>query len=358
MKYIGLMSGTSLDGIDAALVDFSKPAPKLLDTYAKPLPADLKTRLSEFHTPGFDEITRLGELDCLLGNHFADATLQLINQSRFSAKDIQAIGSHGQTIRHHPHGKHQFTLQIADPNIIAATTRITTVADFRRRDMAVCGQGAPLAPAFHHAIFAHETKPRAIVNIGGIANVTLLIPGKPVVGFDTGPGNCLMDAWCEKYIGKPFDQNGEWASTGKTNDTLLETLLSDPYFSREHPKSTGREHFSLEWLKTTASPEDTQATLLQLTAKTIIDAIHPHTTTGDIIVCGGGAHNTALLTALQSQTRCTVSTTQEYGLDPDWIEAIAFAWFAKLTLEQKPGNLPSVTGAARPVILGGVYFAS
>lgn len=359
MKIVGLMSGTSLNGIDAALVDFSTPTPRLIATHEHPLPKNLKTTLSEFHEPGFDEITRLGTLDQILGNHFADATLQLLNKQGMTSTDVDAIGSHGQTIRHHPVSKHPFTLQIADPNIIAARTRITTVADFRRRDMAVCGQGAPLAPAFHEKIFRDESNPRVIVNIGGIANITILIPGKSVTGFDTGPGNCLLDSWCEKHTGQPFDRYGSWSHAGTVNETLLQTLLDDPYFKTPTPKSTGREYFNLTWLEkhNLPSPQDTQATLLALTAKSIINDAHKHMTSGNILVCGGGVHNTVLMQAMQNQTDCTVLSTKVFGVDPDWIEAMAFAWFAKQTLEQKPGNAPSVTGATRPVILGGVYYA-
>ena len=411
MKYIGLMSGTSLDAIDVALVDFSTPLPTLLATLSKPLSSDLRTRLKAFHEPSFDEITRLGALDHILGHQFADAILQLLQEQGLTPKDITAVGSHGLTIRHHPQGAHPFTLQIADPNIIATKTGITTVADFRRKDIAVKGQGAPLAPAFHEYVFRDATKPRVIVNIGGIANITLLLPGQPIIGFDTGPGNCLMDVWCEQHTGKPFDQYGAWATTGKINLPLLQTLLEDSYFERAHPKSTGREYFNDAWLlakmvsdtrandllynetnkhgvkhqaipsgpfsqkeknstacdpritllfqkeklQNDSSPETIQATLLALTATTIIKAIHQHTKMGDIIVCGGGAHNTALMQAIQQQTACVVASTQAYGINPNWIEAMAFAWFAKSTLEKKP--IPTVTGATRPAVLGGVYYA-
>ncbi len=357
--YIGLMSGTSADGIDAALVDFSGDQPKLLHGYYKPFSHDLRQCILELYQPGIDEIKRMGNLDIALGHAFAGAANQLLQESQISSKNIRAIGCHGQTLRHDPACR--YTLQVGDPNIIAAKTGITTIADFRRRDMAYGGQGAPLVPAFHQTMFAQLGQHRAIVNIGGIANVTLLLGDqKTILGFDTGPGNALMDAWIERHLQQPYDKQGAWASQGNINHELLNTLLADPFFHLAPPKSTGRDYFNLQWLERYLTPAfsavDVQATLAALTAQSIIAAIKPYFLQGEIIVCGGGAHNNILINQIKEHAApLAVSTTREKGIDPHWIEAMAFAWLAKQTLTKQTGNMTAVTGASQAAILGGVY---
>ncbi len=364
--YIGLMSGTSADGIDAAIVDFSQKNPRLIATHYTPYPASVREKILSLCTYGDNEIERLGELDYLLGKAFANAVNAILKQENLSADDIKAIGSHGQTIRHRPRKARRFTLQIGDPNIIAAETGITTIADFRRKDMALHGQGAPLVPAFHQTLFASNQHNCAVINIGGIANVTLLLKNSnEVIGFDTGPGNALMDAWIATHQNISHDQDGKWAAQGTIHSNLLTQLLSDNYFALPHPKSTGREYFNLAWLQNNLSkingliaPQDVQATLSELTAHSILIAIRKLMSDGDIFICGGGVHNHFLLQRLQTLAApaFTVASTTKKGIDPDWIEAMAFAWLAKQTLEGHPGNLPSVTGATRAAILGGIYY--
>ncbi len=359
--YIGLMSGTSADGIDAALVDFSQPQPRLVHSYYYKFPSDLRQAILGLCQSGADEIKRMGDLDILLGNAFADAVHVLLQESQTSAKQVRAIGCHGQTIRHYP--DRRYTLQVGDPNIIAAETHITTIADFRRRDMALGGQGAPLVPAFHQAVFAKKGQNRAIVNIGGIANITLLSGDDPnILGFDTGPGNTLLDAWTEQHLQQAYDKDGAWASEGKVNPVLLEKLLADPFFQASPPKSTGREYFNLEWLGkylvTPLSPADVQATLIALTAQSIVAAIKNYFSQAEIIICGGGIHNTLLMDQLKNNAApLSVYSTREFGIDPDWVEAIAFAWLAKQTLSSQTGNITAVTGAKQAAILGGIYQA-
>lgn len=363
--YIGLMSGTSADGIDAALVDFSQPLPRIVATHYAAYPDTLRKKIHALCQAGDDEIMRMGELDIILGKAFAQATNELLHNQSLSAHDIKAIGSHGQTIRHHPHHPYRFTMQIGDPNTIAAETGITTVADFRRKDMALGGQGAPLVPAFHQHILASDSIQRAIVNIGGIANVTILSPNqqKAIIGFDTGPGNALLDSWIQRHQHLTHDKNGAWAAKGKILPLLLEKCLTDPYFKLTPPKSTGREYFHLAWLEKylseTYSSVDVQTTLAELTAITIIEAIQHYFSNGEIIICGGGAHNHFLLSRLRAlaEPHFNIDTTLKYGIHPDWIEAMAFAWLARQTLNRQPGNLPSVTGATQQTILGGIYFS-
>lgn len=357
--YIGLMSGTSLDGIDAALVDFDQEHPRLIATRYNPFSPELRQKIFDLCSPGLDEVNRLGELDILLGKEFAATATALLTDNRRSNTEVRAIGSHGQTIRHHPERK--FTLQIGDPNVIAAATGITTVADFRRRDIALGGQGAPLVPAFHQAVFSAPETNRAIVNIGGIANITVLNKDGATHGSDTGPGNTLLDAWIEQHQNKTYDANGEWAKSGVQQQKLLKQLLSDNFFHLPPPKSTGREYFNLTWLKkhiTQESPIDVQATLVALTAHSIVNAIKKYFSSGEIFVCGGGAQNGFLLQQIQHiAPEFSVNTTEKLGVHPDWVEAMAFAWLAKQTLEKKPGNLTAVTGAEKHTILGGVYFS-
>jgi len=368
--YIGLMSGTSLDSVDAVAVDISAEHSTLLANSSFPLPTDIQQRILQLTQPGNNEIDQMGQLDLDLGQLFADATNQLIEQSGIDRTRIRAIGSHGQTIRHRPaEGAPGFTLQIGDPNTIAEQCSITTVADFRRRDMAAGGQGAPLVPAFHEALFRTAACDRLLVNIGGMSNITVL-PANPdtcVMGYDTGPGNVLMNSWIQHCQDKEYDHDGQWALSGQVDQVLLAQLLSLPFFDLLPPKSTGREQFNLDWLQQqldqlthSVSPVDVQATLLEYTARTLCEAIQKHENWQkyEVYLCGGGAHNSALkdrISALLSPA--PVQTTAALGVDPDWVEAIAFAWLAYRTLEGLSGNLSAVTGANGQRILGGIYPA-
>jgi len=356
--YIGLMSGTSMDGIDAALVDFSSATPSVVKTASINWSPTLKEKLSTAATGGFLTANQWGELDSEVGQAFADAALEVSQ----GIKAIAAIGSHGQTVAHQPKGTNGFSVQLGNANIIAEKTGITTVADFRRRDIAAGGQGAPLVPPFHAAIFGDANKHRVIVNIGGIANITSLpSSGNNIIGFDTGPGNHLMDKWISLHQGVSFDQAGQWASTGTVIHELLEQLLSDHYFSQAAPKSTGTDIFSLNWLNQhspNGAAEDVMATLLELSVQSIAKGVQSLATPVDeVFVCGGGAHNRALMDRLTELLKAPVNSTAALGVDPDWVEAIAFAWLAKQTMEQKPGNLSSATGANGQRILGAIYQA-
>lgn len=365
--YIGLMSGTSLDGIDAVLVRFENEQATVLESICLPLSSNLKDEIKSLINPAENEINRLMALDVQLGKSFAEAVKQLINKTNIKKEDIVAIGSHGQTIRHLPTADFPSTLQISDANIIAEVTGITTVADFRRRDMAAGGQGAPLVPVFHEQIFRDTKKNRVILNLGGIANITLLPAdkNKPVTGFDTGPANTLMNYWIQQHQNKSYDESGKWALSGKINEDFLEQLLNDDYFKLAPPKSTGTEYFNPAWLTKKLSKfpflaaEDVQASLTAFTVTTIKNAIKLYADNVDeIIICGGGVHNDFLLQQLkQYLPNIEINDSAKYRLDPDYIEATAFAWLAKQTIEHKPGNLPEVTGAKHAVILGGVYFS-
>jgi len=364
--FIGLMSGTSSDGVDAALVEFT-PAPRLHTSHFLPYPPALRAHLLEFASGRYqgDAIDELGRLDTELGEVFATAALALMSKAGPPPGGVRAIGSHGQSVRHRPGGPHPFTMQIADPNIIAARSGIATVADFRRRDVALGGQGAPLVPAFHRAVFADRQESRAVVNIGGIANITVLPAADGTVsGFDTGPGNLLMDLWSREHLHKPHDENGEFAASGRVDAALLHTLLADDYFHRPVPKSTGREHFNQAWLaerlaNTMLTSANVMATLSELTARSISEAvIHQAPGTTRILLCGGGVHNAYLCERLAIHlSHCIVVSTGDFGIPPDWVEAMAFAWLARATLAGHPGNLPAVTGARRPAVLGAVYPA-
>lgn len=364
-RYIGLMSGSSLDGIDAVLVSYESSSPQLEAQLVYPLESQLIDELDALTRSGNDELARLCRADVLLGECFANAVMNLLDQARIAASEIRAIGSHGQTVRHYPDTPTPSTLQIGDPNIIAERTGITTVADFRRRDMAAGGQGAPLVPAFHQTVLHDPNHDRVVVNIGGIANLTLL-PAKlesGISGFDTGPGNALLDAWIKRQRNEAYDYLGKWAASGKVHPELLTALMGEPYFFHPAPKSTGRDIFNLNWVTncwpTLAElpPADVQATLLELTAVTIADAIQQAKPVPDqVLVCGGGVHNISLLQRLNALLPAQqVFSTKEFGLDPDWIEAMAFAWLARQTLHHQAGNLPAVTGAKHPVVLGGIY---
>ncbi len=367
--YIGLMSGTSADAIDAALVDFSGDQPKLLEHYSLELEREVRAVIHQLARPGDNEIDRMGAMDHQLGELFAQAVGELLTRANLKPQKIAAIGSHGQTVRHRPPklNEYPFSLQIGDPNIIAQRTGITTIADFRRRDMAAGGQGAPLVPAFHAAFFQAADKPRAIVNIGGIANLTWLPSRGQPLGFDTGPGNVLLDAWIHKYKGEPYDRDGAWAGSGQLDTALLERLLKHPFFHQTPPKSTGPEVFNLDWLGAELAsldkelaPEDIQATLLILTAQSIAAALQglEDGIKAEVYLCGGGAYNLALSVALQTLLPDHhISDTGDLGIAPEWVEAAAFAWLAHQTHNRLTGNLPAVTGASKELILGGIYPA-
>ncbi|MCE7032220.1 anhydro-N-acetylmuramic acid kinase [Lysobacter sp. GX 14042] len=368
------MSGTSADGIDAALVEFDTAGQcRLVHGIHKAWDDGVRRQLLEIGQaraePGLDA---LGTLDVRVAEAFAAATLSLLDAAAVPASAVTAIGSHGQTIRHRPagacgDGRHPFTLQLGDGNIIAERTGIATVADFRRRDVAAGGQGAPLLPALHAALLAAPGEDRAVLNLGGIANLTLLPgagEGTAVRGFDTGPANALLDAWCERHTGHRYDDGGRWAAGGTLDDTLLQRLLAEPWFALPPPRSTGREQFHLDWvharLAGTERARDVQATLLELTALTVAQALQREQPgTSRVLVCGGGVHNPVLMARLAALLPGTpVESTAGHGLDPDYIEAMGFAWLARRTLARLPGNLPAVTGAAGPRVLGVVYPAA
>lgn len=363
--YVGLMSGTSMDAVDVAGVSFNGSTFKLLGTHSESFPTPLRQSLHDLCQPGIDEINKLGQLDRQVGFLFASGCNNLLKKLGLNRKDVVAIGSHGQTIRHQPSFEFPFTLQIGDPNVIAEITGITTIADFRRRDMVCGGQGAPLTPAFHHFAFHSPHSNRVVVNLGGIANLTFLPANHSTVkGFDCGPGNTLLDNWIRFHLDKPYDLNGEWAKKGNVNEALLNHLLTDPYFHAPAPKSTGKEYFNLRWIQekigtSSIQPEDVQATLSTLTARTISDAIELFCDNAcEILLCGGGVHNKDLMQRLKKiASKHQLYSTNEFGVDPDWVEAIAFAWLARQTINRLPGNLPDVTGAASATILGGIYQA-
>ncbi len=361
--FVGLMSGTSMDGVDAVVVDFSASPPVLSAAEIMPIPPSIREKIVALSTPGDGEIERLGSLDVELGRLFADAVAAVVERAGLAAEDIRAIGSHGQTIRHEPTAAIPFTLQIGDPNVIAQQTGIATVADFRRRDMAVGGQGAPLAPAYHHWFLG--AKRGVVVNVGGMANVTIIssVGDVSVRGFDTGPGNVLMDSWAERSLGERMDRDGDFARQGRISNQLLEAMFEEPFFSQLPPKSTGRERFNKQWLETYSSeieslpPEDVAATLCELTARTIAASLQGQDVEErSLWVCGGGVHNSFLLQRLRANLAgWVVNSAEVVGMDPDWVEAMAFAWLARQTLRGESGNLPSVTGGAQSVILGAIF---
>ena len=365
--YIGLMSGTSVDGIDAGLYDFSEEHPQVIDFYFQPFAPQVKQKIHALCTNHQSvSLSEYGELDTQLGLLYAEACLNLLSQAKINANNVKAIGNHGQTLYHSPNATYPFTLQIGDANIISQKTGITTIADFRRRDIAAGGQGAPLVPAFHQAMFQTDRENRVIVNIGGIANLSILPKDTQaaILGFDTGPGNTLMDYWIAKHQNNSYDNNGEWAATGKVQNELLKQLKADPYFAESPPKSTGTEYFSANWLtKKLAAlpanpPKDVQRTLCQLTAETIAEAIQRFAPeTGQVFLCGGGTHNQTLCKELAQLLKLPIASTESQGVHPDQVEAMAFAWLAKRTLEGLTGNLPETTGAKQAVILGGIYQA-
>ena len=366
--FIGLMSGTSMDAVDTAILDFSGEEFVLRANYELPIPSDTRARIAAISQPGEDEIERMGPLERELGQLFGEAVLELIERSGIPAEKITAIGSHGQTIRHRPASAtdgsgHSFTLQIGDPNTIAECTGITTVADFRRRDAAAGGEGAPLAPAFHAAAFATPGVNRAIVNIGGIANASILESTELAMGFDTGPGNTLLDYWIERERGARYDESGAWAAEGQVEPQLLERLMAHPYLAKTGPRSTGKEAFNLDWLARCLAELDPlkapniQAPLAQYTAESIARGLKScGRRISEVYICGGGAHNTDLMRRIyHSLPSITLDTTAPLGMDPDWVEAAAFAWLARQTLSGLPGNATAVTGARGSRVLGGIF---
>ncbi|WP_266159003.1 anhydro-N-acetylmuramic acid kinase [Dyella silvatica] len=363
--YIGLISGTSADGIDAALVRFNNDKPQLLAALTHPWPHTLRERvLAVAQDEVRLDLDTYGRLDVAIGHCFADAAQHLLEHSKMPTSAVRAIGSHGQTLRHRPNGEHPFTLQVGDPSVIAERCSVDVIADFRRADVAAGGQGAPLLPAVHAMLLAKPGQCRVVLNLGGIANITVLGADGSVLGFDTGPANGLLDAWCLRHRGEPFDRDGVFAASGRVDDTLLGSLLADPYFTLAPPKSTGREHFHLAWLAThprvgELTPADVQATLLELSARSITGAIARHAPDAvDVLACGGGVHNSVLMRRLAELVapRTLLSTTA-HGIDPDYLEAIAFAWLARQRLLGRPGNLPAVTGARGLRSLGAIYPA-
>jgi anhydro-N-acetylmuramic acid kinase len=364
-KYLGLISGTSVDAIDAVLVEFA-PRPRLLAQLAHAYPAELRKQILDLGLGrGNTTLQCIGALDVTIGKAFAAAALDLLSKGRISAGSVRAIGSHGQTVWHAPRDETPFTTQLGDPNVIAEHTGIDTVADFRRRDVAAGGEGAPLVPAFHAAFLHSSVEHRAVLNLGGIANLTLLPRQGPVRGFDTGPANTLMDLWVEKHTALPYDAAGAFAATGSCHAELLKRMLEEPFFALGAPKSTGRDYFNMTWLSqrldglAEVPAQDVQATLLELTAQTVAIALRREAPdTECLIVCGGGARNGQILRAIAaSLPGVRIETSDHYGLDPDYMEAMAFAWLARETINGRPGNLAAVTGARGPRILGGIYRA-
>ena len=355
---IGLMSGTSCDGIDAAAVDFAQHPPTLVDTHYEPYPTALKVAVQAVSDGSDDRLDDVMALSVSLSKAYANCANRLI--AKLGGVIPRAIGSHGQTVRHRPEAG--FTVQLGSGAIIAQMTDIPTVTDFRSMDIALGGQGAPLVPAFHNAVFRSTAEDRVIVNIGGIANLTLLKSGLDTIGFDTGPGNTLLDHWFRTHHDGAFDENGLWSSQGVVIESLLASMLDDPYFSKAAPKSTGLEYFNLKWLSGNLSgaekPADVQATLRALTARSIAKAIDQTGADVDVVfICGGGARNSALIQEIQAVIPTVeISTTAALGIDPQWVEASAFAWLAHQRLAQQPGNLSSVTGASRLAILGSLYL--
>lgn len=366
--YLGIMSGTSLDGVDIALTDIQSNQTKLIAADFTPMPENLREKVTALIQSGETTLQALGELDHQFGLLYADCVNAFLRKHELKPEQIEAIGCHGQTVWHSPKGQFPFTMQIGDMNLLAAKTGITVVGDLRRKDMAFGGQGAPLVPAFHQAVFFDPNWATVVLNIGGISNVSLLIPKQPVIGFDTGTGNTLLDQWIEKHQGKAYDKNGEWAASGQVNSALLAALLDEDFFQLPPPKSTGRELFNLAWLenkiqkiagKTTALlPQDVQATLAEFTVQSIVLALNNIQTALPcrLLVCGGGAKNQAIMNGLkQALPSWRIQLTTELDLDIDYVEAAAFAWLAYRRMHNLLANLPSVTGATSAVSLGAIF---
>lgn len=359
--FVGVMSGTSLDGVDAVLCDFAGVRPITLGFECSPFPAALRSELLALTSPGNNELDRAGVAANQLAHLYAATVNRLLAGTHTSPQQVRAIGCHGQTIRHRP--EMGFSLQLQNPALLAELTGVTVVADFRNRDLAAGGQGAPLVPAFHNGLFRDPQRCRTIVNIGGISNISVLNRNQPVFGFDCGPGNVLMDAWIQMHLNEPFDDSGRWASMGRVLPAFLDGLLTEPYFRRPPPKSTGRELFTLSWLRSfinkSYSPVDVQATLLELAVQTIThDVVKYCPRCQELFICGGGAQNVTLMTRLSALLPdMAVSSTETLGIPAMQVEALAFAWLAQQTIENKPLDLTAVTGAKHPTILGAIYPA-
>ena len=358
--YIGIMSGTSMDAVDAVILDISLPM-RVVEHISIPFPKQLHNDITKIISYPETSLSNLGYLDIALAELYASAVRKLLLKANILATQITAIGCHGQTIYHQPEGDYRFSTQLGSGSYLAEKTAITTVTDFRNRDMAAGGQGAPLVPAFHQALFSDNNQERLIINIGGIANCTWLPICGEVSGFDIGPGNTLMDNWIQNCCAKPYDKDGQWAAKGKVSEVVLKQLLDDKYFKKNAPKSSGREYFNLNWLQIMAGAqinqlkkEDVQATLLQLTATSIADTINqfqsPYT-----YICGGGVHNQQLMRQIEVLSNSSISDINELGINPDHVEAAAFAWLAKRCINHETGNLTSVTGAQYPVVCGAIY---
>jgi anhydro-N-acetylmuramic acid kinase len=367
----GMMSGTSGDGVDAALVKFDQNgSTELVEHHFLPYPQSTTDAIFELATANELEPTKVASLDDVLAQHYQHATEQLVSLSNVSLHDVEAIANHGQTIKHAPNETPPWSLQLGDSQALANKTKLSVISQFRQKDLALGGQGAPLMPAFHRHLVCskseYKNKVCAVVNIGGIANVSLVHENsQQTVGFDSGPGNTLLDQWIKKHQGLNFDKNGAWASNGQVNRTLLALLLSDPYFKKPFPKSTGPDYFNLAWLEahlanlgeTLISPVDIQATLVELSATSIHQAITLNTQSIDqVFVCGGGWHNDLLIQRLESLSKRKIHSTELLGAHPDWMEAMGFAWLGYCFLENIPSNLPSVTGAREPAVLGEIFY--
>lgn len=363
MLFIGLMSGTSTDGVDAVLCRIQNPTSvQVIQHYALPMNANLRAEIVALNQPGYDELNRAALVANQLGQLYAHACSELLKSTHYEAKHICAIGVHGQTVRHAP--QLGFSLQLNAPALLAELTNIDVIADFRSRDIAAGGQGAPLVPIFHQAVFSTEA-PRVILNLGGIANISILRPNQSPLGFDTGPANVLLDEWIQRHHGLAYDENGAWAAKGIINQALLDQLLSEPWLATAPPKSTGRDLFNQTWLQhyinerstqPAIAPVDVQATLTAFTAHTIGNAIRQYANDAeDIIVCGGGAYNTHLLDSIATQTKKPVRNSDELGIGAQQVEAAAFAWLAYANCQNLAAGQPSITGARHSTILGALY---
>jgi len=359
------MSGTSLDAVDAVVVSVDQKSIHLIESVEYPIPGDLRQQVLAICTNQNTTLSEVGSIDHKLGNLFAAAVKELLSHARLLPEQITAIGNHGQTVFHQPNGESPFTMQLGDANLIAALTGIDTIADFRRIDVALGGQGAPLVPAFHQYLFRRSDSTTVVLNIGGIANISVIPPdNSQVTGFDTGPGNMLMDAWCEKNTGHRYDKYAQWAKQGQVNAPLLDQLMSDPYLAMTPPKSTGREHYNLLWLEkqiTDLPPaQDIQRTLCEFTALSIAQQVQSYQQNDkcQLLVCGGGANNPLLLERIQHHLQnWQLLPTAEFGIPGDYMEAMAFAWLARQRVHNQPGNLPAVTGARCQASLGVFYPA-
>jgi len=361
--YLGIMTGTSVDAIDVALLNFEQNAIHLVASHCEDLPHTVKQAIHALCTPSDNEIDRLGALDRQLAELYANAVNALLQNNNLSSQNIAAIGCHGQTIRHRTQSQNsrKFTLQIGDPNTLAALTSCKVVADFRRKDIALGGEGAPLAPAFHQALLQGQEQNGIFLNLGGIANLSVIESGN-VIGFDVGPANTLMDAWCKRHTGQDYDENGKWAQSGELSESLLQSLLEHPYFARTPPKSCGREEFNLNWLESIdglerIEPADVQATLCELSARAISDSLETYQHISRVYVCGGGIKNSFLMERLSSlKPELQWQSTAKLGIEPEWIEAATFAWLARQRILSLSGNIPSVTGASAATTLGALYL--